>query len=79
MSDLGVFIIITILLATIIVLWVQYLLLCKKYLKALSLLRRMPEWVYDKDQECYFCEICGNNRDYGHADGCELAAECNEK
>ena len=40
-----------------------------------ELLKRMPEWVYDKDQECYFCEICGNNRDYGHASDCELAKE----
>ena len=41
----------------------------------LGLLRRMPEWSYDIDQACYFCWICGNNKDYGHADDCELAKE----
>ena len=40
-----------------------------------ELLKRVPEWVYDKDQECYFCEICGNNKDYGHSKSCELAKE----
>ena len=47
--------------------------------RLLELLKRMPEWVYDKDQECYFCEICGNNKDYGHSKSCELAKELSDE
>ena len=43
--------------------------------RRLELLKRVPEWIYDKDQECYFCEICGNNKNYGHSKSCELAKE----
>ena len=43
-----------------------------------ELLRKMPEWVYDKDQECYFCEVCGSNKDYGHLKNCELAKELSD-
>ena len=43
--------------------------------RRLKLLRRMPEWEYDFGQECYFCPICGNNKDYGHSKDCELAEE----
>ena len=44
-----------------------------------ELLRKMPEWVYDKDQECYFCEVCGSNKDYGHLKNCELAKESSDE
>ena len=75
MTDLGIFIVITILLTTIIMLWVQYLLLHKKYLKALSLLRRMVEFPYDFGPSAFVCSICDMDSNYGHADGCELAEE----
>ena len=44
--------------------------------RRLVLLRRL-EWPdYDDKFDDYFCFICDANKQDGHAEGCELAAEC---
>ena len=47
--------------------------------RRLGLLRRFYGWEWDFEQECYFCPICGSNKDNGHAEDCELAKELEER
>ena len=45
--------------------------------RRLVLLKRL-EWIPDVDEEgLRYCPECGEYEENGHADGCELDAECN--
>jgi len=43
-----------------------------------GLLREMPEFVWDDEQEAYFCPICGANSNHGHLGSCRLAKELDD-
>ena len=43
--------------------------------RRLELLRRIPEFVWNFEQESLFCPICGANAIQGHLSDCELAKE----
>jgi len=43
-----------------------------------GLLREMPEFVWDDEQEAYFCPICGANSNHGHLGSCRLVKELDD-
>jgi len=43
-----------------------------------GLLKKMPEFIWDDEQEAYFCPICGANSNHGHLGSCRLAEELDD-